>query len=159
VISQIARLLVALAKALDLLNIVYLEDILVGCALLKEKGNQNRPLGVCVDATTGFTLVEGGQEERRALRGFEGWGRTKVDALFWISLGLEGENIDVFGLHQFFLDAGRGEIDEITADDLLVNDEHMNEGHIRVLALHGCLPLLQCQLPIPNARTFCTARG
>jgi len=35
-ISQIARLLIALSKAFDLLDIVDLKDILAGCTLLKE---------------------------------------------------------------------------------------------------------------------------
>ncbi len=39
-----------------------------------------------MDAAPGVAPVEGGQEEGRALGGFEYWRRAEVDSLLWIGL-------------------------------------------------------------------------
>jgi len=66
-----------------------------------------------VDAAAGVALVEGGEEERGALGGVEGWWRAEVDALVGVGLRFEREDVDIFGLHKLFLDAGRREVDKI----------------------------------------------
>lgn len=117
VISQVARLGHALAKTLDLLNVVNLKDlVLAGTLGLEEQRHQHSPLGVGVDAAAGVAACEGGEEEGSALRGFVDGGRAEVDsALKGGFLCGEGEDVDVRVLHEFLLDAGGGEIHEVTA--------------------------------------------
>lgn len=99
-ISQISLLLISLSKSLDLLNVVDLKDVLVcSVAALKKQSDQHSPLRMCVNAAAGIALVEGGEEEGRALGGLEGWGFAEVDTLFWIGLCFEGEHVDVLGFH------------------------------------------------------------
>lgn len=119
VVAQVARLLVSLAEALDLLNVVNLKDLGVaaglGALLLEEQGDEDGPLGVRVDAAAGAAAREGGEEERRALAGLEGGRGAQVGPVLQGGLlGSEGENVDVGVLHEFLLDARRGNIDKVT---------------------------------------------
>ena len=61
---------------------------------------------------------EGGEEEGRALRGLEGWWGAEVDAVAEGGLRGEGEDVDVGGTHELFLDAGGGDVDEITGGEV-----------------------------------------
>lgn len=85
-ISQISLLLVSFTEALDLLNIIDLEDAAVQRPLLKEKGNEYSPLRVCVDAAARIAFGEGGKEERRALRWLKGWRRSEVGSVLQVCL-------------------------------------------------------------------------
>lgn len=110
-VPQIPRLLEPPPKPLDLLNIIDLKDIRLRAALIQQQRDKHRPLRVRVDAAPGIALVEGGQEERGTLRRLECGRGTQVDALFGVGLRLEGQDVDVFGLHELFLDAGGREVD------------------------------------------------
>lgn len=61
-IAEVSQLLISLAKALDLLDIVYLEQIGVRRGRLQEEGYQDGPLRVCVDAASGIALGERSNE-------------------------------------------------------------------------------------------------
>lgn len=113
-VPQIPRLLEPPPKPLDLLNIINLKDVRLRPALLQQQRDQHRPLRVRVDAAPGVALVERRQEERGTLRRLEGGRGAQVDALFGVGLRLEGQDVDVFGLHELFLHAGGSEVDEVT---------------------------------------------
>ena len=68
-----------------------------------------------MDAAPCATFGEGGEEERCALRGLILRWLTEVDALLGIFLLFEGEDVDVFGFHEFLLDSRWCEVDEVTA--------------------------------------------
>lgn len=114
-IPQVARLAKSLAKALDLLNVVNLKDfILAGPLRLEQQGDEDGPLRVRVDAAPGVAAGKGGEEERRALAGLVARRRAQVGAV--LKGGLlrgEGEDVDVCVFHEFLLDAGGGEVDEV----------------------------------------------
>lgn len=81
-VPKVARLLVSLSEALDLLDVVDFENR--GTLALEEEGDENSPLGVGVDAATGVALGEGGEEEWGALGGFvDRWG-AEVDSVLWV---------------------------------------------------------------------------
>lgn len=114
-VPQIPRLLEPPPKPLDLLNIINLKDVrLRRPALLQQQRDQHRPLRVRVDAAPGVALVERRQEERGTLRWLEGGRGAQVDALLGVGLRLQGQHVDVFGLHELFLHAGGSEVDEVT---------------------------------------------
>lgn len=75
VVSQVTLLSHTAAEALDLLDIVDLEDLVFARALgLKEESDEDGPLGVSVDAAAGVAAGECGEEERCALGGLvAGW--------------------------------------------------------------------------------------
>lgn len=107
-ISQVARLGEALAKALDLLNVVNLKHfILAGTLGFKKQRHEHGPLRVRVDAAAGVAARKGCEEERRALAGLVAGRGAQVGAVLkgWILLGGEGEDVDVCVFHEFFLDA------------------------------------------------------
>jgi len=115
-VPQVARLGETLAEALDLLDVVDLEDLAaarVGVGL-EEESDKDGPLGVSVDAASGVALREGGEEEGRALGGTTGGGRSDVGAGAWGILEAQGEDVEVGWFHEFFLDAGWGDVNEIT---------------------------------------------
>lgn len=58
-----------------------------------------------VDTAPRIPFREGGDEEWRALGGLEGWWGAEVDSFLWVDLLGEGEDVDVFGFHEFFLHA------------------------------------------------------
>ncbi|CAH0049631.1 unnamed protein product [Clonostachys solani] len=146
-VAQVAGLVHALAEALDLLNVVDLEDPVVAGALgFKEQSDEDGPLGVGVDAAAGAAAGEGGEEERGALGRLVDWGRPDVGALLECGLlGGEGEDVDVGGLHELLLDARGGEIDKapdkangISGDDVVAS---MHEGGGRdLLVSNGAAP-------------------
>lgn len=68
-----------------------------------------------MDTTPGPALRECSHEERRALRWLQCWRRAQVDPVLGIELGRDGEDVDVGGFHEFFLHAGRREVDEVAA--------------------------------------------
>lgn len=105
-VAQVSRLVHALAEALDLLNVVDLEDPVVAGALgLEEQRDEDGPLGVGVNAAAGAAAGERGEEERRALGRLVDRGRSDVGALLERGLlGGEGEDVDVGGLHELLLD-------------------------------------------------------
>ncbi len=87
-VSEISLLLIALAKSLDLLNIVDFENIaLIGFGLEQER-YKDSPLGMGVNATPSVSLGECGDKEGRTLGRLQGSGGSKVDAMFRILLGL-----------------------------------------------------------------------
>lgn len=111
-IPQVTHLTHALAKTFNLLNVVDLEDAAALC--LEEQGDEDGPVGVGVDAAAGAAAGEGGEEEGRALGGLVERGGAEVGSLLEGGfLVFEGEDVDVGGFHEFFLDAGGGEVDEI----------------------------------------------
>lgn len=66
------------------------------------------------------TLGEGGEEEGRTLAGFETLGSAEVDPLtLGEGLGLrgEGEDVEVGGFHELFLDARGGDVDVVIVAD------------------------------------------
>jgi len=72
-----------------------------------------------VDAAAGIAFRKCSNEERCALGGLvDGWG-AEIDTGFWVRLCGEGEDVDVFGFHEFFLDAGGGEVDQVTGKGLV----------------------------------------
>lgn len=85
-ISQIPLLLVTFAEALNLLNIIDLEDVAVQLPLLKEKGNEYSPLRMCVDAAARIAFGKGSEEERRALGWLKGWRRSEVGSVLQVCL-------------------------------------------------------------------------
>ena len=106
-VSQVARLGEALAKALDLLNVVNLKDFILAWALSLEKQRyKHGPLRVRVDAAACVAARESRQEERRALAGLVAGRGAQVGAVLkgWL-LGGEREDVDVCVFHEFFLDA------------------------------------------------------
>ena len=112
-VAQVARLLEAPAEAFDLLNVVDLKDgavaVVVGLCL-EQEGDEDGPVGVGVDAAAGVAAGEGGEEEGRALGGLVDGRGAEVGPLELLVavgrvLGLEGEDVDVGGLHEFLLDA------------------------------------------------------
>mgnify|MGYP005989103839 CR=1 FL=1 len=117
VISQVARLGHALAKTLDLLNVVNLKDLVFAGTLgFEEQRDQHGPLGVGVDAAAGVAACESGEEEGSALRGFVDGRGAEVDSVLEGGfLCGEGEDVDVCVFHEFLLDARGGEIDEVTS--------------------------------------------
>lgn len=118
-IPQVTHFPHALAKALDLLNVVDLEDAAALC--LEEQGDEDGPVGVGVDAAAGAAAGEGGEEEGRALGGLvEGRGAEVGSLLEGGFLVFEGEDVDVGGFHEFFLDARGGEVDEIAGGWLVM---------------------------------------
>lgn len=58
-----------------------------------------------VDAAPRIAFRECCDEQGRALRGFEGWWGAEVNSGFGVDLLGEGEDVDVFGFHEFFLHA------------------------------------------------------
>lgn len=114
-VAQVADLAQALAKALDLLNVVDLED---AAALgLEEEGDEDGPVRVGVDAAAGAAAGEGGEEEGRALGGLVERGGAEVGPFLERGfLVFEGEDVDVGWFHEFFLDAGGGDVDEVALD-------------------------------------------
>lgn len=74
-ISQITLLLIPLSKAFDLLDVVNLKYCLaLGIRLLLEqKGDEDSPLRMGVDAAPGVSFCECGNEERCTLRGLVYW--------------------------------------------------------------------------------------
>lgn len=113
-VPQVPDLAEPLAKALDLLNVVNLKDLAVALCLEQQR-DEHGPVGVRVDAAAGAAAGEGGEEEGRALGGLVGGRGAEIGALLLVGgiLVLEGEDIDVGWLHELFLDAGGGEVDEI----------------------------------------------
>lgn len=112
VVPQVAHLTHALAKTFNLLNVVDLEDAAALC--LEEQGDEDGPVGVGVDAAAGAAAGEGGEEEGRALGGLVERGGAEVGSLLEGGfLVFEGEDVDVGGFHEFFLDAGGGDVDEV----------------------------------------------
>lgn len=78
-------------------------------------------MGVGVDAAAGAAAGEGGEEEGRALGGLVERGGAEVGSLLEGGfLVFEGEDVDVGGFHEFFLDAGGGEVDEIAGGWLVM---------------------------------------
>lgn len=116
-IAQASHLSRPLPEALDLLEVVDLKDHVAAGALgLEQQRDQNGPLRVRVDAAAGAAAGEGGEEEGRALRGPEAAGAAQICALLEGGLlGGEGEDVDVGVFHEFLLDAGGGDVDEVTA--------------------------------------------
>lgn len=111
-VSQVTHLPHALAKTFNLLNVVDLEDAAALC--LEEQGDEDGPVGVGVDAATGAAAGEGGEEEGRALGGLVERGGAEVGSLLEGGfLVFEGEDVDVGGFHEFLLDAGGGDVDEV----------------------------------------------
>lgn len=113
-VPQVTHLAEPLAKALDLLNVVNLKDLVVALGLEQQR-DEHGPVGVRVDAAAGAAAGEGGEEEGRALGGLVGWRGAEIGALLLVGgiLVFEGEDVDVGWLHEFFLDAGGGEVDEV----------------------------------------------
>lgn len=104
VVVEVARLLEPATKALDLLDVVDLKHLVVSGALgLEEQRHQHGPVRVRVDAAAGAALGEGGQEERRALRGPAPRGRAQVDAVLEVDLLGELQDVEVQGLHELLL--------------------------------------------------------
>ena len=68
VVAQVALLAAALGDALDLLDLVHREDVLVGALLasLTQQSDEHRPLRVCVNAAAGVARRESRKEERGA---------------------------------------------------------------------------------------------
>lgn len=119
-VPEVPDLAVTSTEALDLLNVVDLEDLVVARPLgLEQEGDEDGPLGVRMDAAGGAAAGEGGEEERGALRGLEGGRGAEVDTLLllladgFVVLGREGHNVDVLVLHHFLLDARGGDVDEV----------------------------------------------
>ena len=85
--------------------------------LLNKKGDENGPLGMCMD-TTARPSVKCGEEQRRASRRFEGQGFPDIFSGFGrvFRRGV-GENKDVVRFHQFFLDTTRGDEDVLAMAD------------------------------------------
>lgn len=110
-VTQISGLLITFTKAFYLLNIVDFEDGGVRRYAFEEESDQNSPLRVRMDATSGISFCEGCNKEWGTLRGLEGWGRSQVDSLLGIKLFGKFEDVDIFGFHEFFLYAGGGEVD------------------------------------------------
>lgn len=125
VVAEVARLLEALAEALDLLNVVNLKHLGVAALLLlEEQGDEDGPLRVRVDAAAGVAARKGGEEERRALAGLVAGWRAQVGAVLKGGLlGGEGEDVDVGVFHQLLLHARGGNVDEVTGRELLVECE------------------------------------
>lgn len=113
-VPQVADLAEPLAKALDLLNVVNLKDLAVALCLEQQR-DEHGPVGVRVDAAAGAAAGEGGEEEGRALGGLVSGRGAEIGALLLVGgiLVFEGEDVDVGWLHELFLDAGGGEVDEI----------------------------------------------
>jgi hypothetical protein len=90
-VTQVTLLLETSSKALDLLNIVDLEDLPLAFMrhLLEEKSNKYGPLRMGMDAAACITLGEGGDEEWGALGGLEGRRRAEVDSILRILLFLQ----------------------------------------------------------------------
>ena len=72
VVSQVSLLAKTSAKCLDLFDVVDLEHICIARSSLKEECYKDSPLRVRMDATSRIALLEGCEEERRALRWLEG---------------------------------------------------------------------------------------
>lgn len=113
-VPQVAHFPEPLAKALDLLNVVNLKDLVVALCLEQQR-DQHGPVGVRVDAAAGAAAGEGGEEEGRALGGLVGGRGAEIGALLLVGgiLVAEGEDVDVGWFHEFFLDARGGEVDEV----------------------------------------------
>ncbi|CRK16374.1 hypothetical protein BN1723_010955 [Verticillium longisporum] len=76
---------------------------------------EDGPVRVRVDAAAGAAPREGREEEGRALRRLVGRRRAEVGPVLEGGfLGCEGEDVDVGGLHELLLDAGGGDVDEVT---------------------------------------------
>lgn len=103
-ISQVSRFGVPSSETLDLFYIVDLKNSGIGGLTLKKERNEDSPLRVRVDAAPGITFGEGGNEEGCTLRGLESRRGAEVDAVLGVELLREFEDIDVFWLHQLFLD-------------------------------------------------------
>lgn len=58
--------------------------------------------------TTRVPFGERGDKERRALGWLERWWRAEVDSGLGVDLFREFEDVDVFWLHELFLDARGG---------------------------------------------------
>lgn len=81
-VAQVAGLVHAAPKALDLLNVVDGEDFVLRTALLlEEEGHEDGPLGVGVDAAACVAARKGREEEGGALGGFEAGRRAEIGAL------------------------------------------------------------------------------
>lgn len=124
VVSQVALLTEPAPEALDLLDVVDLEDAVAlfraGHAVasrrrgLEEQRHKDGPVRVRVDAAAGAALGKGGEEERRALRGLVAGRGAKVGAVLEGGfLRGEGEDVYVSRLHELLLDAGRRDVDEV----------------------------------------------
>lgn len=115
VVPKVAHLAEAAPEALDLLNVVDLEDAAAGPVGggLEDEGDEDGPVRVRVDAAAGVAAREGGEEEGGALRGLEGGRRAEVGARGGGDLVGKGEDIDVRGLHELLLHAGGGDVDEV----------------------------------------------
>lgn len=118
--AKISRFGHAATEALDLLDVVNLEDLVpTGAVGLKQEADENGRLGVGMDAAACLSAAEGGQEERGALRGSVAGGRTEVEtgpAEAGIRrLGGEGEDVDVGAPHELLLDARGRDVDEVAA--------------------------------------------
>lgn len=61
-----------------------------------------------MDAAGGVAFGEGGHEEGGTLGRFEIWWGAEIDSFLRVVLGGHGEDIDVFGFHEFFRDARGG---------------------------------------------------
>lgn len=122
-VAQVALLGGAPGKALDLLDVVDLKDLVKARALgLEEQSDEDSPLRVRMDATAGVATREGGQEEGRALRRLVARRRTEVAALFeGRLLGGEGEHVYVCVFHEFLLDARGRDVDEVSGLALIVS--------------------------------------
>lgn len=115
-IPQVALLGHATAEALDLLDVVDLEDlILTGALGLEQQRDEDGPLRVCVDAAASVAAGEGRKEQGRALRRLVAWRGAKVGPLAKVAL-LRGhrEDVDVGVFHEFLLDARGSDVDEVT---------------------------------------------
>lgn len=120
VVAKIARLFKAFAKALDLLNVVDAEFTRIFCpagtaASLEDQGHEDGPLTVRVNAATGTTLGEGGQEQRRALRRLVARWAAEVDSVPEAGgLGRKGQDINIRGLHELLLNPGWSNVNKVT---------------------------------------------
>lgn len=55
-----------------------------------------------MDAAGSVAFGECGHEEGGALGGFKGGWRAEVNSFLGVVLGGHGEDVDVFGFHEFF---------------------------------------------------------
>lgn len=87
VVAQVPGLLEAAAEALDLLDVVDLEDLVVTAPLrLEQQRHQHGPLRVRVDAAPGAAPREGREEQRGALRGLAVRRRAHVRPVLEVGL-------------------------------------------------------------------------
>lgn len=117
-IVQVALLLVAPAEALDLLNIVDLESlVLFGALAFQDQGHQHGPVGVRVDAAPGSALGESSHEKGRALRGPAGRRLVQVDPILGVRLLRNREHEQIRARHELLLDARRCYPNQVATDE------------------------------------------